>query len=195
MRAPAAILLDVMGTLVAEPFHTVVPASLGMTMEELLAAKHPTAWMEFERGEIDEATFASRFFSDGRDYPHEEMVRAMVEAYVFLDGIEALLTQLKERGHSMHLLSNYPIWYRLIEDKLELSRFAEWSFVSCEMGVRKPNPAIYTRAAEQLGEPCDRLLFVDDRTENCEAARALGMDAIVFENARQLEAALRQREL
>lgn len=182
----ATLLLDVMGTLVYEPFFVEVPRALGMSLEALLAAKHPTAWLEFERGEIDEDTFRSRFFSDGRAYPHERMREAMVEAYRLLDGIEALLDDLSARGAAMHLFSNYPCWYRLIEDKLKLSRWATWSFVSCEMGLRKPDLEIYRRAAATLEAAPETLLFVDDREANCRAAREIGMRAVRFEDAAQL---------
>lgn len=181
-----------MGTLVVEPFFTAVPQALGMSLRELLDAKHPTAWLEFERGEIDEETFASRFFADGRAYPHAAMREAMVQAYDYLPGVEALLADLKRAGCPMHLLSNYPVWYHLIEDKLRLSRYAQWSFVSCDMGVRKPDHAIYERAATALDIAPTALTFVDDREENCAAAREVGMRAIRFESAEQLRAELAQ---
>jgi hypothetical protein len=37
-----------------------------MTFKELLAAKHPTTWLEFERGDINEDVALSRFWADGR---------------------------------------------------------------------------------------------------------------------------------
>ncbi len=184
------LLLDVMGTLVHEPFFEDVPRALDMTLDELLTAKHPTSWVEFERGEIDEATFRARFFHDGRDYPHERMRNAMVDAYRLLEGIEELLDDLSDTP--MHLLSNYPVWYRLIEDKLRLSRWAKWSFVSCDMGVRKPAPEIYQRAVATLNVSPSSLLFVDDREVNCQAARDEGLHAVRFESAAQLRRDLRE---
>jgi FMN phosphatase YigB (HAD superfamily) len=38
-------------------------------------------------------------------------------------------------------------------------------------------------------------VFVDDRQGNCDAAAALGIDAIRFEDAKQLRQALRERGL
>ncbi len=184
-----------MGTLVYDPFFQEVPAALGMSMQGLLQAKHPTAWIAFERGEIDEAQFVSRFFRDGRDYPHERMRQAMVDAYRFLEGIEPLLEDLVARGRPLHLLSNYPVWYRLIENKLRISRYAAWTFVSCDMGVRKPDHEIYRRAAGHLELPAESLLFVDDRASNCAAAREVGMDAVHFQSASQLRAELEARDL
>lgn len=190
-----AILFDVMGTLVYEPFFVEVPAALGMSLEELLEAKHPRAWIDYELGAIDEPTLSARFFRDGRSYDHATMKAAMVRAYDWLDGVEALLAELAGRGHGLHLFSNYPEWYRLIEDKLEISRYASWSFVSCHTGLRKPDPEAYRHAARTLAVEPSELLFVDDRESNCAAARAEGMDAIRFDDAAGLRVAVVERGL
>lgn len=48
------LLLDVMDTVVADPFFEHMPRFFGMSFQELLAAKHPDAWVRFERGVIDQ---------------------------------------------------------------------------------------------------------------------------------------------
>ncbi|MEM6788343.1 MAG: HAD family phosphatase [Myxococcota bacterium] len=180
------LVFDVMGTIVFEPFAEVVPRSLGMSFADLIAQKDPHAWFAFERGEIEEAELRRRFFADGRDYDHEGMKAAMAAAYTYLDGMEALLEELSAAGHELHLMSNYPCWYQLIEDKLRLSRFARWTFVSCHAGVRKPDPAAYRWLAARLDCAPDDMVFVDDREDNCTAARALGIDAIRYDNTLRL---------
>lgn len=189
------LLLDVMGTLVYDPFHREMPSFFGMSLQQLLDAKHPDAWVRFEHGELDEETFLRSFFRDERPYDQRGFVEAVRGAYRYLEGVEPLLRELSERGVEMHALSNYPRWYQLIEERLGLSRFLEWSFVSCETGVRKPHPDAYLGAARRLGRPPERCLFVDDRASNVEAARDVGMDAVVFESARQLRDALEARGL
>jgi putative hydrolase of the HAD superfamily len=47
-----------------------------------------------------------------------------------------------------------------------------------ELGVRKPDPAAYLAAAEALGTPPDRIVFLDDTPECVDGARAVGMTAI-----------------
>ena len=56
---------------------------------------------------------------------------------------EQLLRELKFRGHDLHLFTNYPDWYRFVEERTELSRYAPWTFVSCQHGVRKPDPEAF----------------------------------------------------
>jgi HAD superfamily hydrolase (TIGR01509 family) len=188
-----ALLFDVMATLVYEPFYEVVPAALGMTLEELLPQLRRNAWVDFEHARTDEETFLSRFFADGRAFDHAALKASMVKAYAWLDGMEELLAELRAAGQEMHLLSNYPEWYQLIEEKLRISRYAPWTFVSCRTGVRKPHPDAYLGAARHFGVEPEALLFIDDREVNCQGARDVGMDAILFEDAPSLRAKLRAR--
>lgn len=184
-----------MGTLVHEPFYRDVPQFFGVTLEELRRLKHPTAWIDFERGLIDEAEYLQRFFLDGRLLDGEALKRAMYESYRLLDGVEEILVALRSRGVEMHALSNYSPWYVMIEEKLRLSRYLEWTFVSCKTGRRKPEPESYLGAAQALNRAPGELLFVDDRRVNCEAAQSVGLPAIHFTGAGDLRAALEARGL
>jgi FMN phosphatase YigB (HAD superfamily) len=102
-----------------------------------------------------------------------------------------LLVELNQLGVPMFALSNYPVWYRLIEAELQLSRFVDWAFVSCETGVRKPDPRAYLQPCAQLGVMPEEALFVDDRVGNCSAAAAVGLRTVVFQGADHLRAELR----
>ena len=53
---------------------------------------------------------------------------------------------------------------------------------SSAVGIRKPDPAIYRMALDQLGVAPERSVFLDDAPGNIEAARALGMHAILVED-------------
>jgi len=53
-RKLPVLLFDIMDTLVRDPFYQDVPAFFGMPFKELIDVKHPTAWIEFEKGLIDE---------------------------------------------------------------------------------------------------------------------------------------------
>ena len=53
---------------------------------------------------------------------------------------------------------------------------------SSEVGVRKPDPAIYHIALEQVGVAAERAVFVDDFPGNIHAAEQLGMRGILVED-------------
>ena len=54
-----------------------------------------------------------------------------VSKYEFIPGMQQLLQALQGR-YEMHVISNYPVWYKLIEGKLQLSQLLPWTFVSCD---------------------------------------------------------------
>jgi HAD superfamily hydrolase (TIGR01509 family) len=184
-----------MGTLVHDPFFEEVPAFFGLTQEELFRHKHPTNWLGFEQGILDEETLMSGYFNDGREFDHDAFRQMMKGAYRWLDGMELRVQRLHESGFSMHLFSNYSVWYQLIEERLQLSQWASWSFVSCETGLRKPDHAAFLQASETLGLPPTDCLFIDDRSKNTDAAREIGMDAICFESAAQFDEEISRRGL
>lgn len=51
---------------------------------------------------------------------------------------------------------------------------------SHEEGVRKPDPRIYAIACERLGIPAAEIVFLDDRQPNIDAARAYGLQTVLF---------------
>ncbi len=175
------VLWDVMGTLVHDPFHSEMPEFFGMSFDAMFAAKHPTAWVEFELGRRTEREFLHDFFADRRDFDHRGFIDAVRTAYRWLPGMEELLADLRGAGFAMHAFSNYPVWYELIEERLALSRFLDWTFVSCRTGLRKPDPAAYARVLSELGVPAEQVMLVDDRERNCHAAREGNIAAVRFE--------------
>jgi putative hydrolase of the HAD superfamily len=64
--------------------------------------------------------------------------------------------------------------------------------LSFEVGAVKPEPEIYLRCLEALGIEPAEAFFVDDRRENVDAARELGMEAVVFEGEDGLAAAVKE---
>lgn len=184
------LLLDVMSTIVYDPFLVELPAFFNMSFHELIQDKDPTAWPRFERGEIDEHTFWQEFFIDRRPVDIQGLRQTLLAAYRFEPGMAQLLSDLHQHNVPMHTLSNYPSWWTLIEDKLSLSQYLQWTFVSCQIGLRKPNPDIYIHAAKHLGVPTEQCVFVDDRQSNCDAAIGVGMGAIRYRDANQLRAEL-----
>jgi HAD superfamily hydrolase (TIGR01509 family) len=185
------VLWDVMSTLVHDPFYVEMPEFFGLSFEALLQSLKPGPWVEFELGQRTEDSFLNDFFADGRDFDRAGFVHAVRSAYRWMPGLEDLVAELHGAGRSMHAFSNYPIWYQMIEERLALSRFIEWSFVSCKMRLRKPDPAAYAHVLGELGVDPGRCVFIDDRSSNCEAAREAGIHSIVFEGVDALRASLR----
>ncbi len=72
------IILDVMDTIVKDPFFEEMPRFFNMPFKQLLQDKHPTAWVEFECGLISEQDLYIKFFKDGRTFDHQGLKKCMV---------------------------------------------------------------------------------------------------------------------
>jgi putative hydrolase of the HAD superfamily len=64
-------------------------------------------------------------------------------------------------------------------------------FTSCYLGLLKPQPDHYRRAMQITQRAAEECVYIDDRPMNVEVAGILGMRAIGFESAGQLEVDLR----
>ena len=103
----------------------------------------------------------------------------------------ALAREIKANRVRTAILSNIP--HDLLADVRKFRWLDEFEVKiwSCELGVLKPDPAIYRVCLDALGCPAERTLFFDDRANNVEAARDLGMEAHIFESTEQARAIVR----
>lgn len=155
-------------------------------------------WVRFEHGEISEDELVANFFKDGRFVDKGKLVQMMCDSYKYIDGIEDILYRLNRSGYEIHAFSNYPVWYQFIEEKLQLSKYLQWTYVSCEgplKGKRKPKAESFECVIEHSQRKPRDLLFVDDRDPNIAAAMDAGLEAIHFKNASQLERDLKIKGL
>jgi putative hydrolase of the HAD superfamily len=165
-------------------------AAMGRVMEAD-GGRHPL--FELEKGTMTEADFVARIGAElGREldtmrevyfanlHPNEPMIE-------YLRG-------LRDGGVRLGLLTNNvrewePLWRAKLPDVDELF---EVVVDSAFVGMRKPDPAIYTLAVERMGGGlrAQECAFLDDIEVNCDAARELGMTAVHYREAGQAIAEL-----
>jgi len=107
----------------------------------------------------------------------------------------ALAALLKEKGMRVALLSNVQKRYSELIRSYGLYEPFSPCLLSGEVGIEKPDPKAYEMLLGELSLPASAVIFVDDKPENIEAARQLGIDAILFESASQLKRELGLRGL
>ena len=77
----------------------------------------------------------------------------------------------------MAILSNAPLEMGPAVRGSEWVGHFERVFISAEMGVTKPDPAIYAEVTAELGVAPAEIAFIDDRMPNVDGAAALGWQA------------------
>jgi putative hydrolase of the HAD superfamily len=106
------------------------------------------------------------------------------------------VTALQEAGFKTAILSNMgPEILRYMRQEFGwLAHFNHHTW-SCELGIAKPDPAIYIHTCEKLGVAPEEAIFLDDKTENIAAAAGVGLNAIQFQSIGQLRRDLEARGL
>lgn len=139
------------------------------------------------------------YWSDvlGRDLSGDaELVRSLtvvdVEGWSRLnEATLAVLTATAElAGLGLALLSNAPEAMALAIECAAWSRAFAPHFFSCRLGLVKPHDQIYRTVLAALGVPGERVVFIDDREENTQAAAAAGIRTIHFSSVEHLTATL-----
>ncbi|HYV16881.1 MAG TPA: HAD family phosphatase [Conexibacter sp.] len=155
---------------------------------------------ELETGRISEATFLTQLGTAleaelGRTVELEGFGASFFEHLHPNEELFAFMRTLHGRGYRMAILTNnVREWEPLWRSMLPIDELFELVVDSGFVGVRKPAPEIYELTLERLGLPAEATLFLDDIEVNCDAARALGMQAIWYRSTAQaiadVEAAL-----
>ena len=174
---------------------TRVLSRLGVDLEKYEEV-HDRANYYWERGLIS----ARDFFSQTVLHANPELdltfeilwPQVCAESKVLHAGCLDMLAELKEQGrYRLATLNNESRElndHRL--DAFKLRTLFDYFICSGYVHEMKPMPGIFRSAIDISGFEARTALFIDDKAENCEAAEALGMNAIRFESPRQLCAAL-----
>jgi putative hydrolase of the HAD superfamily len=153
-------------------------------------------WMlrvPYDRGELDARAYWKHFRSEEGHEPTPELIAELtrVDAESWEHPNEATVrwaVALREQhGLQTAILSNMPADVRahLVDENEWLPAFDHMTF-SCDVGVMKPAAEIYLHCLAGVGRQAGDCLFLDDRPENIDAARALGLHAVQFHSAAQV---------
>jgi 2-haloacid dehalogenase len=145
------------------------------------------------------ATFCAELAATHPRYESEIM--ALADRWIetigpVVEGTVAILAELTQRGVPCYALSNWNAdTYLIVEERYEFFGWFDGVTLSGREGVTKPDPEIYRRLFNTYGIDPLAALFVDDSAVNVEAARVLGMDAVLFTEPDELRHELTARGL
>ena len=154
-------------------------------------------WIRMDRGSIGEEEAAAAMSARLPQRLHPA-VRTLVDGWWKLElapveGMEALLRELKELDLGVYLLSNAT--RRLCEyfDRIPGSQYFDGRIVSADWKLLKPQPEIYWTLLREYGLKPEECFFVDDLSVNIEGACHVGMTGAIFDgDMTRLRRALRE---
>lgn len=161
-----------------------------LPVAEVYAAYPDEVYEQFERDEVTQDEYLrhvrSRLRLDGTD---EEIRAAFNDLFLGVeDETLDVLQHLRRRGVLMLALTNtnrthHRVWSRRFAAELEV--FHE-VYSSHDLGSRKPEPEVFRQVVDTHDLVGREVLFIDDLPSHVAAARAVGLEGIVFTDAPSL---------
>jgi len=198
-----AVIWDFGGVITTSPFEAFaryetargLPADI---IRRTNAANHlENAWAKFERAEIDAATFDDLFAAESRALGAEVRgadVLPLLSGDIRPEMVEAL-RRVKAHFKTGCITNNLPA--NAIGSTggrslyiAEVMVLFDHVIESAKIGLRKPDPRIYTLMTDALNVDPKRCVYLDDLGVNLKPARDMGMTTIKVLNARQAIAEL-----
>ncbi|MDR3432793.1 MAG: glucose-1-phosphatase [Rouxiella aceris] len=147
-------------------------------------------FQQHERGEISDEDFAAQLCREmGIALSFEQFSAGWQSIFVSLrPEVITIMKDLRAQGHRVVVLSNtnrlhldhWPVHYPEIEQNVDAL------YLSQDLGMRKPDPAIFQHVLEKEGFSPQETVFFDDVADNVNAASALGIQAFLVEDEQTL---------
>ena len=143
---------------------------------------------EWIRGDLGEITNSQRFDSVSKRIPtrlHYALKQCVEHWDICMEpipGAKEFCSYIKEKGYGIYILSNAcNKFYEYFPKNFLPLEYFDGVVVSSDIHIIKPNPHIYEHLLQTYDLKAEECLFIDDRAENVEAARQVGMPAEVFD--------------
>ena len=141
-------------------------------------------WVAFDRGDITGEDVVQSACSRLPERLHQvarELVFHWWDVMIPMPGAKELVTELHEKGYPLYVLSNASQDFHKYFDSIPGSEFLprERRFVSSDYRMLKPEHEIYELFFKTYSLKPESCVFIDDNPSNVEAARRLGMLALV----------------
>jgi putative hydrolase of the HAD superfamily len=191
-RAVTAVVFDLGGVLTDSPMSAFAAyeaeAGLPDGLVRRLNSTDPdtNAWARYERGELDVAGFRAAFEAEAAAAGHTVDAGRVLAALAgeLRPAMVGAVRRLRDAGFPLALLSNNVAPMPRTGPLGELLALFDAVVESSVEGVRKPEPAIYSRALERLSTAVGRRVeagacaYLDDLGINLKPARAMGFTTI-----------------
>lgn len=168
---------------------------LGVSSDEI-DFKIPELQLLFE-GKISEDIFWTSLIKKYDWQVEKPELKRLVRAnFKEIEGTIEIVRRLKNLGYAIGLFSVHAEeWIRFCEEKFRYGYLFDLTIYSFEIGICKPDKRAFEILLEILNVPAQQVLFIDDSPSNIEAASGIGMSAVLFESAIQLETRLRDMSI
>lgn len=145
-------------------------------------------WIELNEGKITQEALLALYERDLNIDRKvlSKLMKSLEESLVLVDKMEILLLDLSTQGYNLFALTNNTIQLmRFLKERYSFWHLFKEIVVSAEIGICKPNPAIFQYIIEKHKLSPNETIFIDDHIPNTKIAEDLGMKSVTFIDYRQ----------
>jgi putative hydrolase of the HAD superfamily len=156
--------------------------------------RHPD-WQAMDLGQMTEAEALPRMAARvGLSEPVMACLMAETRAYLQpLAPMVEILEACRLRGLGCYALTNMPAeMFDYLEARIGFFQLFNGIVVSAREGLAKPDPAIYRLTLARYGLKPGNTLFIDDKVENIDGARVVGLHGIQYTACDAVQEKIRQ---
>lgn len=153
------------------------------------------SWKEFDLGNLSDSEIIDLFVKETPAL-ETEIRTCMKDVHGIVRRMDSAIPWIRELqagGRKVLYLSNYSMKVaRENEDAMDFLPFMDGGLMSCDCHVIKPDPVFYQMLLDKYDLNPAECVFLDDRDDNLETARKLGIRTILVRDHEQAAADLAQ---
>jgi putative hydrolase of the HAD superfamily len=153
-------------------------------------------WRSFDRGTVSIEQAAEKIDPKFDKALYVDFCRKLPKYITPVKEMVQIFYKVKKLGFKTYMLSNFPKeLFEEVSKKNEFLKEFDGSVISYKVKEIKPEPEIYKTLLEKYSLNPEECLFLDDRKENLEAAKKIGIDGILVEEPKKVTQELKLMQI
>lgn len=171
-----AIILDMYGVIVKQTGDDFVPY-VQQTFPNLKPEEIRKPW---DKANIGEWTSLELWAAVGFQDDLEKIEKDYLDTIKLNDGLLEFIKAVRMKYKLAIISNDSSRWSKYLREKFNIDQYFDVISISGDLKIRKPDERIFRHTIEKLAVKAEECLYIDDRRGYLEAAKRVGMNAILL---------------
>ena len=171
-----AIILDMYGVIVKQTGDDFVPY-VQQTFPNLKPEEIRKPW---DKANIGEWTSLELWAAVGFQGDLEKIEKGYLDTIELNDGLLEFIKAVRMKYKLAIISNDSSRWSKYLREKFNIDQYFDVISISGDLKIRKPDERIFRLTIEKLAVKAEECLYIDDRRGYLEAAKRVGMNAILL---------------
>ena len=171
-----AIILDMYGVIVKQTGDDFVPY-VQQTFPNLKPEEIRKPW---DKANIGEWTSLELWAAVGFQGDLEKIEKGYLDTIELNNGLLEFIKAVRMKYKLAIISNDSSRWSKYLREKFNIDQYFDVISISGDLKIRKPDERIFQHTIEKLAVKAEECLYIDDRRGYLEAAKRVGMNAILL---------------